>query len=102
MGYYLAYNWVMIQINIHEAKTHFSKYLAKVARGETIVVCKHNKPFVEISPIHKAKLKKRVLGLAKGSVEIAADCFEPWPKDYLDQFYSDGKNAKDDPLFWKS
>lgn len=91
----------MIQINIHEAKLHFSKYLAKVALGETIVVCKHNKPFVEISPIQKPKPKKRVLGLAKGTVDIAPDCFEPWPKDYTDLFYGDGKTAKDDPVFWK-
>lgn len=91
----------MIQINICEIKAHFSKYLAKAALGETIVVCKHNKPIVEISSIHKAKPKKRILGSAKGSLSMAPDCFEPWPKDYLDQFYGDGKSAKDDPLFWK-
>ena len=38
----------MIKLNIHEAKTHLSKYLAKLAKGETIVLCKRNTPIAEI------------------------------------------------------
>jgi len=91
----------MIQININEAKAHFSKYLAKAAQGEIIIVCKHNKPFVEMSSVHKPKAKKRILGLGKGSVRIASDCFEPWPKEVLDLFYGDAQSSKGDPLFWK-
>lgn len=91
----------MIKVNIHEIKAHFAEYLGKAAQGETIIVCKHNKPFVEISPIQKPLPPKRVLGFAQGTVKIAPDCFEPWPKDYIDQFYGEGKNTKDDPLFWK-
>lgn len=29
----------MIRLNIHEAKTHLSKYLGRLARGETILLC---------------------------------------------------------------
>src|SRR5260221_237810 len=92
---------VMIQINIHEIKAHFSEYLARAAKGEIIVVCKHNKPFVEISSFQKAKPKKRILGSGKPSLTVAPDCFEPWPKDDLDSFYGEGKSSKSDPLFWK-
>ena len=91
----------MIQININEAKTHFSMYLAKVALGETIVVCRHNRPIAEINSLQKPRPKKRILGSAKGSVRVTPDCFEPWPKESLDLFYGAGKSAKDDPLFWK-
>ncbi len=84
----------MIQVNIYEMKTHFSHYLAKVAKGETIVVCKHNKPFVEINPIHKSKPVKRILGSAKGSVTVAPDCFEPWPKEALDLFLWRGEKRQ--------
>ncbi len=41
----------MIRVNIHEAKTHLSKYLEKVAEGETIILCKRNVPIAEIRPI---------------------------------------------------
>ena len=91
----------MIQVNIYEMKTHFSKYLAKAAEGETILVCKHNRPLVEIVPVQKAKAKKRILGAGKDSVTVAPDCFEPWPKNFVDLFYGDAKSSKDDPLFWK-
>ena len=92
----------MIQVNINEIKSRFSEFLAKAAQGETILVCKHNKPFVEIGPLDKPKPRKRILGSAKGSLTMAPDCFKPWPKDYSDLFYGEGKGAKDDPLFWKT
>ncbi|MDH4194216.1 MAG: type II toxin-antitoxin system prevent-host-death family antitoxin, partial [Nitrospirota bacterium] len=38
----------MIKLNIHEAKTHLSRYLDKLKKGETIILCKHNEPVAEI------------------------------------------------------
>ena len=38
----------MIRLNIHEAKTHLSKYLAKLEKGETILLCRRNEPIAEI------------------------------------------------------
>jgi len=91
----------MIQIDVKEAKAHFAEYLAKVAAGEMIVICKNNKPFVKINPIEKPKPKKRILGSAKGSLTIAPNCFESWPKKYLHQFHIYRNRVKSDPLFWK-
>ena len=34
----------MIRLNIHEAKTHLSRYLARLAEGELILLCKRNVP----------------------------------------------------------
>jgi len=34
----------MIKLNVHEAKTHLSEYFAKLKQGETIVLCKRNRP----------------------------------------------------------
>lgn len=34
----MIYSMVMIKLNIHEAKTHLSEYLAKVEAGETILM----------------------------------------------------------------
>jgi antitoxin (DNA-binding transcriptional repressor) of toxin-antitoxin stability system len=41
----------MIKLNIHEAKTHLSRYLSRLAKGETITLCKRNVPIAEIRPI---------------------------------------------------
>ena len=41
----------MLKLNIHEAKTHLSRYLAKLKKGETIILCKRNKPIAEIRPL---------------------------------------------------
>jgi hypothetical protein len=36
----------MINLNVNEIKTHFSSYLSKVSRGETVIVCRtHSKTF---------------------------------------------------------
>lgn len=81
----------MIKLNINEAKTHLSAYLERVAAGETIVICKRNKPIAEIRPLPVAPVKKRPLGLAKGKVEIHPAFFEPLPEDLLDLFEAKGR-----------
>ena len=67
----------MTNLNIHEAKTHLSKYLAKVQEGETIVLCKDNKPIALITPLPKGYgSKKNLFGLAKGFGEVTPEFFE--------------------------
>ena len=39
------------QVNIYEAKTHFSKLVEDVENGETIIVARNNVPVVEMRPI---------------------------------------------------
>jgi prevent-host-death family protein len=43
------------QVNIYEAKTHFSQLVDEVARGETIVVARNNVPIVEMRPIARPR-----------------------------------------------
>ena len=61
----------MLKVNIHEAKTHLSRYAKRVKAGETIVLCDRNKPFAEIRPFGKraaksAKPAKRRMGMDEG------------------------------------
>lgn len=49
----------MIQVNIHEAKTQFSRYIAMVERGETVQVCRNNELVAEIRLPKGKKAKKR-------------------------------------------
>lgn len=69
-------------INIHEAKTHFSKLLARVHSGEEIIIAKSGKPYARIIPIKHAK--QRVPGIAKGKVTEAF--FEPLPEEDLSRW----------------
>lgn len=77
----------MVKLNIHEAKTHLSRYLARLARGESILLCKRNVPIAEIRPIAANRKTKRPVGLAKGKFKVPPEFFEPLPADVLDSFY---------------
>ncbi len=77
----------MIKLNVHEAKTHLSRYLEHLARGETILLCKRNEPIAEIRPISRFRKTPRPIGGAKGKFKIPKKFFDPIPKDVLDSFY---------------
>ncbi|MHB8708028.1 MAG: type II toxin-antitoxin system Phd/YefM family antitoxin [Desulfuromonadales bacterium] len=81
----------MITINVHEAKTHLSHYLDEVAKGETVVVCKRNRPLAEIRPLPAPPTAPRPIGLAKGIFSIPATFFEPLPDDVISDF--EGRNT---------
>lgn len=75
-----------MRLNIHEAKTHLSKYLKELAKGETIILCKRNIPVAEIRPIRSRPLHERPIGLAKGDFEVTQDFFEPLPDEVVAAF----------------
>lgn len=81
----------MIRLNIHEAKTHLSRYLARLQRGETIVLCKRNVPIAEIRPLPPQADSPRPIGLAKGEFEVPASFFEPLPPDLIEAFEGEAR-----------
>jgi antitoxin (DNA-binding transcriptional repressor) of toxin-antitoxin stability system len=70
-------NAIMIKVNIQDAKTHFSKYVDRAMEGEVIVVCRYNRPVVEVRAITTAPAAPRVAGLLKGQVSWTPDAFAP-------------------------
>ena len=79
----------MLQLNINEIKTHISATLARVEKGETVIICKRNKPIAQIMPIEQKPVKKRPVGLAGKEYpdfEIGDEFFEPLPDDILAYF----------------
>jgi prevent-host-death family protein len=66
-------------INVHEAKTHLSRILERVQRGEEIVLAKAGKPYVKLVAVRP--VRKRKPGLLKGRVTAAF--FEPLPDEEL-------------------
>jgi antitoxin (DNA-binding transcriptional repressor) of toxin-antitoxin stability system len=80
----------MIKLNIHQAKTHLSRYLARLKEGETLVICKRNTPIAEVRPLPAVPQKPRPLGLAKGKLKIHESFFDPLPDDIVAAF--EGRN----------
>ena len=68
-----------MKVNIHEAKTHLSKLLARVGNGEEVIISKAGKPIAKLVPIAD-KTKKRVPGSAKGKVIMEKNFDAPLPK----------------------
>lgn len=84
----------MIQSNINEIKTHLSRYLDKVAQGETVIVCKRNIPIAEIKPIKRTLKKARPVGLARKKYpdfKLTDDCLDPLPDDVIETFYGENE-----------
>ena len=66
-------------IDIHEAKTHFSKLIERVIQGEEITIAKGGRPVARLVPVESRKLH-RIPGTARGKVKIARDFDAPLPK----------------------
>ncbi len=81
----------MKRINIHDAKTHLSRYLEHVERGETFLVCRRNAPIAELRPVRRERTKARPIGLARGTLRVPRTFFKPLPGDLLDAFEGKGR-----------
>jgi prevent-host-death family protein len=64
----------MLEVNVHEAKTQFSKLLERVARGEEILIAKAGKPVARLVPLEGAEA--RVWGQDRETVRIQPDFYD--------------------------
>jgi prevent-host-death family protein len=71
--------------NIHEAKTHLSKLLERVADGEEVVIAKAGVPIARLAPV-VVPAEARPLGSEKGRLIIADDFDAPLPPDVVTSF----------------
>lgn len=76
-------------LNVHAAKTNFSKLLARVANGEEIVIAKDGIPVAKLVPYASAPAP-RSLGLLAGKVWMSDDAFDT-PEWLIDAFESGGE-----------
>jgi prevent-host-death family protein len=70
-------------VNIHEAKTHFSKLIDAVLHGNEIVIAMAGKPVAKLGPIGKTP---RRFGVLKGKIKIAKDFDAPLPDEFITEF----------------
>jgi len=75
----------MRSVNVHDAKTRFSKLLARVARGERIVISKNGVPVAVLGPYHEQRVT-RTLGADRERMLIADDFNAPLPDAVLGDF----------------
>jgi len=78
-----------MEVNIHEAKTHFSRLLQRVAAGEEITIARAGVPIARLVAIEKKPQRKRPLGMDRGKIWVAEDFDAPLPDDLLKAFYGD-------------
>lgn len=69
---------------MHEAKTHLSELLRRVAAGEEILIVRGGQPAAKLVPVHQ--LGKRPLGTCP-DIRVADDFDSPLPEDLVDAFY---------------
>jgi prevent-host-death family protein len=75
----------MVEVNVHEAKTHLSRLLARVATGEEILISRAGKPIARLVPATRRRPRRRP-DRDKGTGWIADDFDGPLPKDLLSRF----------------
>ncbi len=73
-------------LHIHEAKTHLSRLLERVAMGEEVIIAKAGKPVAKLVSV-ETRPKTRKLGSAKGDFTVPDDFNDPLPKDIEDLFW---------------
>lgn len=77
----------MIQVNIHEAKTHLSRLLARVSEGEEVIIASAGRPVARLTAFAQ-RGKHRRLGRDLGLFEVPPDFDRPLPDDVIGGFES--------------
>ncbi|MEA1911360.1 MAG: type II toxin-antitoxin system prevent-host-death family antitoxin [Spirochaetota bacterium] len=76
---------MVIQENIHMAKTHFSKLLEKALSGNEVIIAKAGKPIAKLVPITDLP-EPRKPGLGKGKIVQHESILAPMPDDFMEFF----------------
>lgn len=74
-----------VTVNIHEAKTHLSRLLARVQAGEEVIIAHAGKPVARLVPVASKGAKRRP-GSAAGKFVVPPDFNEPLSDDILRDF----------------
>jgi prevent-host-death family protein len=80
--------YLFMKVNIHQAKTHLSRILQRVAQGEEVTIARAGVPVARLVPA-RAEGSPRPLGMDRDSIFIADDFDAPLPADLLVHFLGD-------------
>lgn len=76
----------MKTVNVHEAKARLSELLNLLEKGETVVICRRNKPIAELRP-YRSRGKLRPIGLCPEIPPLTEAFFEPLPDEWMEAFH---------------
>lgn len=76
----------MAEVNVHEAKTHLSRLLLRVANGEEIVIARAGKRVAKLVPVESKP--QRLIGQDDGLFDVPDDFDTPLPAEVLALFHS--------------
>lgn len=74
----------MTEVNVHDAKTHLSRLLRRVAAGEEIVIARAGRPVARLVPVES--VRRRELGRDRGAFTVPADFDAPLPEEVVRAF----------------
>jgi antitoxin (DNA-binding transcriptional repressor) of toxin-antitoxin stability system len=80
----VGYTETMKMVNINVIKARLSEFVDMVERGETIVICRRNRPVAELRALGVARTEPRPLGGTP--IDVPAAFFEPLPDDVIAGF----------------
>ena len=75
-------------VNIHEAKTHFSKFINQALKGEEVIIARGGKPLIRLVP-YIEETQTRCGGQFKGLIEISDDFDAPLPEEIHKYFHGE-------------
>ncbi len=78
----------MATVNVHQAKTHLSRLLERVSKGEEITIAKSGKPVARLVGISKARRRP---GRLKGKIRMTEDFDAALPEGIAGPFRGAGK-----------
>ena len=84
----------MPTVNVHEAKTHLSRLLARVEAGEEIVIARRGKPVAKLVA-HRRIRPVRRFGALKGRLSVPDSFVDPLPEAELAAWEGDPGSVAD-------
>ena len=84
-----------MQVNLHDAKTHLSRYVDQALAGEEVVIARAGKPLVRLIPVMEEQPPRR-LGFLAGTARIDADLKRDF-EDEINAMFDLGPEAVSEP-----
>lgn len=76
----------MAMVNIHEAKTQFSKLVERASKGETIMIARAGRPLAKLTGLDEAPVSEQRLGFLAGQLRVPDDFDELGRDEILQAF----------------
>jgi prevent-host-death family protein len=80
---------VSTTVNIHEAKTHFSKLVERARLGERITIARAGIPVAMLVAVEPEARPRRPIGLDRGKIVIHDNFDDPLPEFDFDAMEGD-------------